>query len=219
MTIKFIGHATFLITTSSGLRLIMDPYESGAFGDAINYAPIRDAADVVTVSHEHADHNFVNGVPGNPVVLRGPKTLEGAQIEVVNAHHDTSGGRERGEDRLFKITADGVSLVHLGDIGHVLTAEQVAALGKVDVLLIPVGGTFTVDAKDAWKIVDLVKPTVVIPMHFRTDRTTLPLAPVEKFTDGAGDTPVEWVEGSSVEIGAGMLVEGGRRVIVLEPAN
>ena len=219
MTIKYLGHATFLITTGTGLRIVMDPYEPGAFGAALNYGPIKDAADVLTISHEHADHNFVNGVPGSPIALRGPKSLAGAEIEVVDAFHDVNGGKERGEIRLFKTTADGVSLAHMGDLGHVLTAEQVAALGKVDVLCIPVGGTFTVDAATAWQNVDLLKPTVVIPMHFKTARTSLPLGPVEKFTDGAGDTPVEWVAGSCVEVTAEMLAEGGRRVIVLEPAN
>ena len=219
MTIKFIGHATFFITTSSGLRIVMDPHEPGAFGGALNYGPIKDAADVITISHEHADHNFVNGVPGSPLVLRGPKSLEGVEIEVVDAFHDASRGSQRGEDRLFKITADGISLVHLGDLGHVLTAEQVAALGHADVLLIPVGGTYTLDGATAWQIVDLVKPKIVIPMHFKTDRTSLPLARVDEFVKLAGDTPVEAVEGSCMEVTADSLAAGGRRVVVLEPAN
>ena len=218
MTIKYIGHATFLITTAGGLRIIMDPYEAGAFGGALGYKACTDPADVVTVSHEHADHNYVNGVHGSPVILRGAGTVQGVRFEVVSAHHDTSGGKERGEDRLFKFSADGITIAHLGDLGHVLTSQQVAELKPVDVLLVPVGGTFTVDAKAAWELIKLVGPKVVIPMHFRTDRTSLPLARVDEFLRLAGDTPVEKVEGSSVELSAANVGDA-LRVIVLDPSN
>jgi len=219
MVIKFIGHATFHITTDSGVRIVTDPYEAGAFGGAIGYGRITDPADVVTVSHEHADHNFVTGVPGSPTILREAGEVEGVRFTVVMAHHDSSGGKERGEDRIFRIAADGIALAHLGDLGHVLTAQQVAALQPLDILFIPVGGTFTLDAQKAWETIDLAKPKIVIPMHFGTVKTEkMPLRPVGDFVKSAGDVPVDEISGSTVEITAEMLAGIERKVIVLQPA-
>lgn len=216
MVVKFLGHACFLLTSSCGLRVITDPYESGAFGGALNYAPIADAADIVLVSHEHADHNYVHGVPGSPKVCRQGCEFQGTEFRAIQACHDPHGGTKRGHVTIFAFSLDGVRVCHLGDLGTTLTPELVAEIGPVDLLLIPVGGTYTLDAGQAWSVVAQLNPRVVIPMHYKTTRTTMPLAPVEAFV--AGKPGVEHLRQPSVTLTPQTLGEG-LRVIVLDPAN
>ncbi len=216
MTIKFLGHACFLITSSSGVRIITDPYEPGGFGGQIGYGPITDAADVVLVSHDHADHNYVQGVAGNPTVVEGRQSAAGISFEVTNSFHDDTGGSQRGPNRIFTFEVDGIRLCHLGDLGHTLTKEQVNSIGSVDVLLVPVGGTFTIDAQGADQVIEQLQPSVVIPMHYKTAKVELPIAEVDNFL--AGKDNVERPESSSVELSAEDIgLE--QRIIVLLPAN
>jgi len=216
MIVKFLGHACFLLTSSSGLRVMTDPYESGAFGGALSYAPIADTADIVLVSHEHADHNYVRGVPGSPKVCRQGCEFHGIEFRAVQACHDPEGGTKRGHTTIFAFSLDGIRVCHLGDLGATLTPELAAAIGPVDVLLIPVGGTYTLDAGQAWSVVAQLNPRVVIPMHYKTTRTTMPLSPVEAFV--AGKPRVEHTRRASVSLTAETLGEGPR-VVVLDPAN
>ncbi len=121
MTIKFLGHATFLITSEDGVRIITDPYESGGYGGALRYGPITDEADIVTVSHDHADHNYVAGVPGNPVVVTESTEVGGISFQVIDSYHDDAQGAERGPNRIFCFQVDGIRVCHLGDLGHLLS--------------------------------------------------------------------------------------------------
>lgn len=182
MRVKWLGHACFLLTTNAGSRIITDPYEPGSFG-AINYGPIEDLADVVTVSHDHGDHNDAMSIKGNPQVVDQPgeKRISGIRIKGIPAHHDPSGGKERGSNIIFCFTLDGMNVCHAGDLGHQPTEEQLAQMGAVDVLMVPVGGTFTLDAKGANQLVERLKPRVVIPMHFKTAKCNLPIGGVEDF--------------------------------------
>ena len=121
MTIKFLGHACFLITGSTGVRIITDPYEPGGFGGQIGYGPITEEADMVLVSHDHSDHNYVQGVPGNPTIVKGSQEAEGISIKATSSSHDDTGGSQRGANRIFSLAVDGIRLCHLGDLGHPLT--------------------------------------------------------------------------------------------------
>jgi L-ascorbate metabolism protein UlaG (beta-lactamase superfamily) len=217
MKIKFLGHATFLLTAADGTAVITDPYEPHGFGGAIGHGPIQDRADIVTVSHDHADHNHARGVPGNPQVIQsvGEHAAKGVSITGVPTHHDSSGGSQRGHNIVFVIAVDGVRVCHLGDLGHPLTQDQAKALGEVDVLLVPVGGTFTVDATGASAVVQALDPKIVIPMHFKTPKVKLPLAPVDTFL--AGQSNVRRAGASEVEIARDTL-PAHREIIVLEPA-
>jgi len=215
MTTKFLGHATFLITSEDGVRIITDPYEPGGFGGQIGYGPITEEADVVTVSHDHADHNYVRGVPGNPVVVTSAGEVSGINFEVTESYHDDAQGAQRGSNRIFCFEVDGIRLCHLGDLGHLLSPEQAASLGRVDVLFVPVGGTFTIDARQATALIKQLHPAVAIPMHFKTPEAGLPIAPVDDFL--AGKDNVEVVPGSQITISADDIE--APRIIVLEPAN
>ena len=216
MVIKWLGHATFLLTTSSGTKIITDPYEPGAFG-AINHAPINVPADIVTVSHEHSDHNNVAGVPGSPAVVRGAgdQTVLDVKFHGVATFHDTSQGSERGTNTVFVMEADGLRVCHMGDLGHLLDDAAVRDIGAVDVLLIPVGGTFTLTSEEASTMVEKLGPKLVIPMHFQTARCSLPITTVDGFV--AGKTGVESKGANEIAVDAGSL-PGTMSIVVLEPA-
>src|SRR4030042_1275002 len=130
MKIKWYGHSAFLITSDEGIKIIMDPYEPGAFGGQLSY------------------------------------------------------GRERGTNTVFTLKIDNIQLCHLGDLGHLLSDKELAEIGPVDILLIPVGGFFTIDPKEATQVAEQIKPKILIPMHFKTANCGFPIAPVEDFLKG-----------------------------------
>jgi len=162
MKIKWLGHACFLLTSESGLRIMTDPYTAGVFG--LDYAPPSERADIVTVSHDHADHNNVADVKGNPQVVQGAGSQEakGIQFKGVASAHDQASGKERGPNTIFCFSLDGINVCHLGDLGHDLAEQTVADIGGVDVLLIPVGGNFTIDAAVANRVCQKLAPKVTV---------------------------------------------------------
>ena len=180
MKVKYLGHACFLIVSEQGLRVITDPYTEGG---GINYSPIKEAADVVVVSHVHADHNNVSAVRGEPEVVKGSgiKTAKGVQFRGIATYHDASQGKQRGTNTVFCFSLDGIKLCHLGDLGHLLSQTQIKEIGAVDILFIPVGGFYTIDAAGASRVCEQLKSRVVIPMHFKTPQCTYPIAGVDDF--------------------------------------
>ncbi len=186
MKIKWYGHAAFLITSDKGTRIIVDPYEPGAFGGQLSYGRIQDQADIVLSSHDHADHNYTEDLPGTPEVVKGsgPKTVKGISMKGISTYHDPSEGSERGANTIFTTKVDDIQLCHLGDLGHLLSDKELAEIGPVDILLIPVGGFFTIDPKEATGVADQIKPKVLIPMHFKTGKCGFSIAPVEDFLKG-----------------------------------
>lgn len=185
MKIKFLGHASFLITSEQGVSIITDPYKPGCFDGGIQYGQITEPADIVTISHEHDDHNETN-IPGNPTFVRNssPQTIHGVAVTGLDVYHDTCAGKERGSNIIYKMTIDGINVVHLGDLGHELDPDQVEKLGKVDVLFVPIGGYFTIAASAVDKVISALKPKVVIPMHFKTEKCGFPIASLDDFTKG-----------------------------------
>ena len=124
MKVKWLGHASFLITSDSGIKIITDPYPQGS---GLSYAPINEAADIVTMSHDHFDHNNISSVPGKPEVVSGSgvKTVKGVQFRGVDTFHDSSQGKDRGANAAFCFSVDGIKLCHLGDLGHRLSDKQI----------------------------------------------------------------------------------------------
>ena len=212
MKIKYLAHAAFLITSDTGTRIVTDPYETSV---GLNHGSIQETADIVTVSHEHGDHNNIAAVQGNPKVVRAGAEAKGIKIRAVAAAHDDAGGVQRGNNTIFCFEVDGINTCHAGDLGHVLTTEQVKSIGKVDVLMLPVGGFFTIDAKTAAKICDQLKPKVIIPMHFKTDKISFPIAGVDEFLTGKNN--VTRVNGSEIELKSGKL-PASAQVMVMKPS-
>ena len=190
MKIKWYGHAAFLITSDQGTKIIIDPYEPGAFGGQLSYGKIKDQADIVITSHDHADHNYISGLPGRPQIVKGSgsKKIAGISMKGIPTFHDPSKGSERGANTVFTLTVDHIQLCHLGDLGHLLSDKELAEIGPVDILLIPIGGFFTIDPIEATRVADQIKPKVLIPMHFKTEKCGFPIAPVEAFLIGKTNT-------------------------------
>jgi L-ascorbate metabolism protein UlaG (beta-lactamase superfamily) len=216
MKIKWLAHSSFLITADSGTRIVTDPYHTD---NRFRPADINETAEIVTVSHGHGDHNNVKAVSGNPLVLDKAavtavkdKTIK---IKAVPTAHDDAGGSQRGQNLIFCFEVDGVNICHCGDLGHLLTDAQLKAIGKVDVLMIPVGGFFTVEPPVATKICEMLKPKIILPMHYKTDKVGLPIKPVDEFLKGKNN--VKRPEVSEIEVKAGKL-PAETEIIVLKPA-
>ena len=178
MKIRWFGQSCFLIESEKRVRVVTDPFDS-----SLGYKVPRLRADIVTVSHEHFDHNATRGVRGNPVIMRGVggQGIKGVFTKGVSVFHDKVRGAQRGINTIFVLEIDGIRIVHLGDLGHTLSPEQVRAIGGVDILFIPVGGTFTIDAREADEVVEQLNPKIIIPMHYKTPAISLTIDGVDKF--------------------------------------
>jgi L-ascorbate metabolism protein UlaG (beta-lactamase superfamily) len=182
MEITWLGHSCFKLKGKQA-TVITDP-----FSPATGYTLGKVAADIVTISHPHEGHAFVQGVGGEPRVLKSPGEYESAGVLTLGVHtyHDNEKGFIRGKNTAFVVDVDDVMICHLGDLGHVLTSEQVAEIDGVDVLLIPVGGISTIDAVQAAQIVRQLEPKIVIPMHYKTDSLKRDLETAERFLKEMG---------------------------------
>ena len=155
MKLTWLGHACFMVE-QDGYRIVLDPYT-----DVVGHADVRTQAHEVLSSHQHFDHNAVSGV----TLL--PEQTSPFTVRTVATFHDDQGGALRGENTIHILTAGGVTVAHLGDLGHPLSEEQLQEIGPVDGVLVPVGGTYTVDAAGAKRVCDAIRPNWVIPMHYR----------------------------------------------------
>jgi L-ascorbate metabolism protein UlaG (beta-lactamase superfamily) len=216
VTLYWLGQSCFVLQSPGGKTILIDP-----FGAQIGYPVGKVAADAVVVTHEHPDHNNVGMASGSPLILRGltgngwtdiDSTVGDVHITSVHVYHDDKQGALRGKNAAFIFETGGLRIVHLGDLGHTLTPDQIAEFGRVDVLLIPVGGVYTIDAAGAAGVVTALKPRIVIPMHYKTPKLIVPLAPVDKFL--AGRKNVVRVNGSRLELGA---LPAEQTTYVLEP--
>jgi L-ascorbate metabolism protein UlaG (beta-lactamase superfamily) len=207
MKIEWLGHASFLITTANGKRIVTDPF--GGIG--ISFPKV--SAEIVTMSHDHFDHNAASAVGGKFKTVNKPGSveIEGVRISGYGTFHDESRGSARGANIVFKFTADGVNVCHLGDLGHRLTVSDAKQIGPVDVLLIPVGGTFTIDAAGAMDVVETLAPKIVVPMHYKIPGLTVGVSGVEPFIKRWKS--VEKLK--ALELTGGAL-SGGARCVVLE---
>ncbi len=188
MIIEYYGHDLFTLTLESGAVIATDPY-SGLY----QYPERSLRADVCTVTHHHYDHDSVQILQGSPVILDSPgphRPLGGVTVTGFPCFHDEVEGKKRGENLIFVIEAEDLRVAHLGDLGHPLSADQVRALGPLDVLFLPVGGYYTIDAPTAFALMQALRPTVTIPMHYRTRfNPDMPIQPLAPFLALCGVSP------------------------------
>ena len=171
MDITYLGHSSFKLKGKQG-TVVTDPFDS-----SVGFAFPSVSADVVTVSHTHGDHNNVKGVSGTArrenawlVTAAGEYEVAGISVFGYESFHDATEGKDRGKNIIYKIVLDGLTIVHLGDLGHTLSDKLLEQLGNVDVLLCPVGGVFTIDPETANDVIQNIEPSYVIPMHFKTEK-------------------------------------------------
>ncbi len=182
MEITWYGQSCFRLRDRLA-TVITDPYDKG-----IGYTLPRVRADIVTVSHDHPDHNYAKGVKGQPKIIVGPGEYEvgGVFITGIPTFHDRKKGASRGRNTVFLFDFEGLTVCHLGDLGHVPTQSQVEALSDIDVLLIPVGAVSTINAAQAAEVISLLEPRLVIPMHYKTKALEVKLDSVSKFLKEMG---------------------------------
>jgi L-ascorbate metabolism protein UlaG (beta-lactamase superfamily) len=185
--ITWLGHSCFRIKGSQAV-VITDPFSPDS-----GYSLGRQTADIVTVSHQHPSHAYTQGISGEPRIIKGPGEYEisGVLIIGIATFHDTQGGQTRGKNTVYVMEIDGVTLCHLGDLGHVLTSEQVEEIGDIDVLLLPVGGVSTINAAMAAEVIRQLEPKAVVPMHYKTPLLKRELDPVETFLKEMGMDQIE----------------------------
>ena len=190
MIITWQGHSCFKIQDkmgTDGVTLVTDPFDKETGLKVPNFE-----ADIVTVSHDHHDHNNVGALRGTPFVIEcaGEYDYKGILVEGIDSFHDDKKGEERGANIIYRIEVDDISVAHLGDLGTVLDNTQLEKLVGTDVLLIPVGGKYTLDAKKAVEVISQIEPRIVIPMHYKTDGLKIDdLDPIDKFIKEIGLTP------------------------------
>ena len=211
MKIRYLGHSCFALTSSTGFTVVTDP-----FGDiGLSMPSVR--ADAVSVSHSHFDHNAVNAVSGAPKVCDRAGEYASASVKMTafKSWHDDAEGRKRGENLIFRYEVDGFTICHLGDLGENCATAHIERILPVDILLIPVGGVYTIDAEEARAYVDAIKPRIVIPMHFCEQGKTVDLNGVEQFlAKFDGEQVVK--AGSEIELTHETVAKEGIKIILME---
>ena len=186
MTITWYGQACFRLE-SKDIRVLIDPFDK-----AIGLKLPRLNETIIAVTHDHHDHNNVENIDHQSFIIRGPGEYEksGVQIVGISSFHDDEQGAQRGLNTIYVIKIEGVTVCHLGDLGqHELTAEQIEHIGSVDILMVPVGGVYTIDGKQAVVVVKQIEPKIVIPMHYKVAGLTVDLEPATVFLKEIGIKP------------------------------
>lgn len=209
MKLEWIGHACFRMTAGDGTVVITDPYD-----DSVGIEQPELRADLITMSHEHHDHNCMERIAGSPVIARGLEeaAVGSVKTQAVGSFHDGERGAKRGPNAVRIFLIDGLKVVHMGDQGCMPDERVFSAIQGADVMMIPTGGTYTVDAQGAREIIQRAKPKCVVPMHVKTRRCGYPIAPVTEFLRAMGAEGAQPV--TQAEIVPGNVPEG---VLLMQP--
>ncbi len=188
MTLTWLGHACFMLTLDDGRKIVTDPFDA-----SVGYHMPNVDCDIVTISHGHHDHNAVEflssfgmSISDESVYEMGGENLQTLRISAISSFHDEVQGTKRGKNLICKFEADGKTIVHLGDLGHITNDEQTAFIKNADVLLIPIGGTYTITTQEAIDIINKASPACVVPMHFLTPAIGFPITDEKEFAEKTG---------------------------------
>lgn len=213
MLIQYYGHSCFKITTKPAGRatedvvIFIDPFDK-----EIGLRPPQGQASITLVSHDHSDHNNVSALKGDPVVINTPGEYSALGINIIgiDSFHDNENGKTKGHSTIFSLESEDIKICHLGDLGCELTGKQLDEIDGVDILMIPVGGKYTLDGKKAAELVKKIEPTIVIPMHYKVPGSTFDVESEELFCNEMGNCPKEKIsklnlkkkdlEGKSMEV-------------------
>lgn len=217
MEISYLGHASFLIEAKTGsgkVKIVLDPYDPKMVG--LPFKKVE--ANLVLVSHDHGDHNRSDQIGGDPYLISGPGEYEvkGVKVTGIPSFHDEAQGTKRGKNTIYVLEAEGIFVCHLGDLGHSLSDEQVSLIGKVDVLLVPVGGFYTLDAPQALAVVSQLEPLIVVPMHYKVPGLSKSLEVLADVSDFLKEVGQEASREKILKIEKNSLPQEEMRVVVLE---
>ncbi len=209
MDILWYGQSCFKLKGKNA-SVVIDPYDP----EKVGLKKLKLSGDILAISHQHEDHNNKEAVEGVPFVIEGAGEYEvkGVTVHGIQTFHDDKDGKERGQNVVYTVEIDGVNVCHLGDLGHELNTSQLEAIGDVDVLLVPVGGVYTIDAAAAIKVIAQIEPKVVIPMHYKTS-DKLPLGTLEEFLKVYGKGKIDPV---AKYVTAKDKLPEGEELVVLE---
>ncbi|WMJ79826.1 MBL fold metallo-hydrolase [Clostridium sp. MB40-C1] len=184
MKITWLGHSSFLIEDSKGRKLLTDPFD-----ESVGYKTFDEKVDLVSISHHHFDHDYIANLKGDPKIIDkiGLFNLCDIPLKGIPSFHDDVKGAKRGENIIFVFEIDEYKICHLGDLGHDLSQDCIDEIGDTDLLLIPVGGNYTLDGKTAAKVAKRINSKIVIPMHYKTPHLSFPLEGVENFIVNMGN--------------------------------
>lgn len=213
MRIEWMAHACFKVTLDSGKVIVFDPYD-----ESVGYKSAKIDADIVLISHNHRDHACLKNICGDYRLINseGDFEVDGVKIRGIKSVGEKTDGDDKGTNRVYKVEAESIKLLHLGDIGHIPDEDFVRQVGDVDIMFVPVGGRYTVDGKEALEICKMFDPNLIIPMHYKTLFLELDLDTVFPFTDAAGTLyDRSHIVNSSFEITASNLKKR-TRIIVME---
>lgn len=212
MKITWHGHSSFLIESSTGIKLLTDPFD-----ESVGYNVFKKDVDLVTISHQHFDHNYTKSIKNNPRIIKdiGSYSYDNINIKGILSYHDHDLGAKRGENIIYVIEVDGFRICHLGDLGHTLSKEILDKIGAIDVLLIPVGGNYTIDGKEAMKVATSINSNIIIPMHYKTPYLSFPLDGVEPFITAMNNG--DRLNNSSLNLD--FIPETQNTVKILDPIN
>lgn len=212
MNIKWYGHSCFRLTDSNGVAILTDPCDKN-----VGYNIYDVECDAVTVSHNHFDHNFVGAAKGSPDIIDslGAFDVKGVRVIGFASMHDKVGGAERGSNTMYLFEIDNMRVLHAGDIGQLPDEAKVAEIGQVDVLLVPIGGKYTLDYLEARELANILKPSIVIPMHYRAAGSKFEIDDVNNFISTAKDCRIHRLNDCEASISRNSL--GEDRVLVLDP--
>jgi L-ascorbate metabolism protein UlaG (beta-lactamase superfamily) len=215
MIIKYLGHASFQIKTKNA-TIITDPYDEKMVG--LKFPKVE--GDIVTMSHDHKDHNQAKNVKGEPLLIDWPGEFEKNDVRIFGykAYHDQKKGEERGENILYKFEAEGISILHCGDLGEIPDQKLIDDMGDIDILMIPVGGFYTIDAEMAKEVCLRIEPSIIIPMHYKNSKLNKEIAenllPVDEFLKKIGTEKKDPLE--ELKVNKEELLEEESKVVVMK---
>lgn len=218
MEISWLGHSCFQLR-GKNVTLITDPFSpqpEAPYGEPLRLGKIN--APIVTISHDHPGHNYVQGVAGEPRVVRGPGEYEMSDVLItgIASYHDNKRGQERGRNTIYVIHMDDLVICHLGDLGHTLQEAQLEEAADADILLVPIGGHNTINATQAAEVISQVEPHIVVPMHYRTSASNDPLDPLSKFCREMG---IEITNAQPKLTVTRNTLPAGTQVVILAPRS
>lgn len=178
MNLTWFGQSCFLIETDENKKILTDPFD-----ETLGYKPYKGPVDIVTISHHHFDHDCTKNLPEDTIILDKTGTYKYENLEITGfpSYHDKHKGAARGKNTIFTFKIDNLKICHLGDLGYVLSQDEINSIGNIDVLLVPVGGNFTIDGDEAAELCKKINSKIVVPMHYKTPLTSLPIDGVDKF--------------------------------------
>ncbi|MBO5412027.1 MAG: MBL fold metallo-hydrolase [Clostridia bacterium] len=213
MRIQYLGHSCFRLTSASGTAVVTDPYRGVGYE-----MPKGVFSDIITVSHGHFDHNYISGVEGafSVVNTAGEFQINDVEIVGVESFHDSMQGVLRGKNCIFTIQMDGIRVCHFGDLGEEVSSEILQKIGNVDVVLLPIGGTYTITAEQAKEYVDALAPIAVIPMHYKPKDGALDIDCAKNFLSLFDEKMIERAEKGEFDFSLSAWKSSGKKLLYME---